>query len=216
MQEKNHGGCMVLTDIKETLHFFKQGGVDIYLGLSQDFSIETRRALSEFALDAELENKGESVLVFYSDKKIAEIAIVGNKEPLIALSTPLKYMLYKLYEETQKFIVEEHDVYGIALQYINEHLTEDISTVDVAKHVNYSESYFGYAFKKKYGVSIGQYIDELRLTESKNLLRNTSFSITGVASFVGFNSPNYFSSLFKKHFGVSPKEYRKMHGRIIK
>ena len=208
---------MVLKDIINTLRFFRQEGADLYLALSEDFSPSCQKELAEFTLNAEFEKDVESVLVFYADKKIAEIAIVGNRERLIALSTPLKYMLYQLYDEMQKVISEEqeHDVYSKAMQYINEHLTEDISTADVAKHINYSESYFGYAFKKKYGVSIGQYVVELRLAKSKSLLKNTSFSITGVASSLGFDDPNYFSSLFKKYFGVSPKEYRKANSRVV-
>ena len=91
--------------------------------------------------------------------------------------------------------------------------------VDVTKYLRqgeYSESYFGYAFKQKYKISVSQYIRELKLAKSKELLKNTSFSVAGVASSVGFDTPNYFSSLFKSHFGISPKEYRKTHSQIVK
>ena len=209
---------MVLKDLVDTLGFLKKERAQVYIVLSEDFSNECRNELAEFALNAEQQKEAASISIFYNERKIAEISMVESKEKIAEISLPIKYMLYRLYDERGKVMSEEnaHDVYGKAVQYINEHLIDDISTADVAKHVNYSESYFGYAFKKKYGVSIGQYIVELRLAKSKNLLRNTSFSIAGVASSVGFDSPNYFSSLFKKHFGVSPKEYRKMHGRIIK
>ena len=209
---------MVLKEIADTLRFLRQDGNEIYLGLSEDFSREIREELAEFALTAELESEAENISIFYDNRKIAEISIVEKKDRLTPLSIPLKYMLYRLYEETRKTISEinEHDVYSKALQYINEHLTEDISIVDVARHINYSESYFGYAFKKKYKVPVSQYIRELKLAKSKDLLRNTSFSIAGVASCVGFDDPNYFSALFKKHFGISPKEYRKNNTKIVR
>ena len=208
---------MVLKDLIDTLEFLKKERAQVYLGLSEDFSKDCRNELLEFALSADLENAAANVSIFYDERKIAEISMVENKEKIEEISIPIKYMLYRLYDETKKVISEEneHDVYCLALQYINEHLTEDISISDVARHINYSESYFGYAFKKKYKISVSQYIRELKLTKSKDLLKNTSFSIAGVASCVGFYDPNYFSALFKKHFGISPKEYRKTHSRIV-
>ena len=206
---------MVLEEIADTLKFLKREGCQIYLGLSEDFSREIREELAEFALTAEFESETENISIFYDNRKIAEISMVKNKEKLHAVSIPLKYMLYKLYEETRDGVSAEnkHDIYSKAVQYINEHLAEDISVADIAKHINYSESYFGYAFKKKYKISVLQYIRELKLAKSKDLLKNTSFSIAGVACCVGFADPNYFSSLFKKYFGVSPKDYRKAHSR---
>ena len=85
----------------------------------------------------------------------------------------------------------------------------------MAENIGYSESYFGYAFKKKYKMSVSQYIRELQLAKAKDLLENTSFSVASVASYVGFDDSNYFSSLFKKYFGLSPKEYRNKHGSLV-
>ncbi|MBO4594495.1 MAG: helix-turn-helix domain-containing protein, partial [Clostridia bacterium] len=49
----------------------------------------------------------------------------------------------------------------------------------------------------------------------KDLLESTSLSIAGVSSYVVFDDSNYFSALFKKHFGLSPKEYRRRHGTLV-
>ena len=148
--------------------------------------------------------------------EVAKISAT-NEEHLSALSVPLKYMIERLYEESLKQISDtnEHDIYRKALQYIKEHYTEGITVADVSKHINYSESYFGYAFKKKYKMSVSQYVRELQLAKSKDLLENTSFSVSSVASYVGFDDFNYFSALFKKHFGLSPKEYRKQHSTLL-
>ena len=126
-------------------------------------------------------------------------------------------MLFVLYEETHKIISEtnEQDIYRKALQYIKEHYTENITVADVAAHIGYSESYFGYAFKKKYKMSVAQYVRELQLAKSKDLLENTTFSVSVVAGYVGFDDSNYFSALFKKYFGLSPKEYRKLHSTLV-
>ena len=208
---------MVLKDLVDTLGFLKKERAQVYIVLSEDFSNECRNELAEFALNAEQQKEAASISIFYNERKIAEISMVESKEKIAEISLPIKYMLYRLYDESRKVISEENerDFYCRALQYINEHLTENISISDVARHINYSESYFGYAFKKKYKISVSQYIRGLKLTKSKDLLKNTSFSIAGVANCVGFYDPNYFSALFKKHFGISPREYRKTHSRIV-
>ena len=54
------------------------------------------------------------------------------------------------------------------------------------------------------------YVQNLRITQAKKLLREGKFSITEIAFQVGFNDSNYFSSCFKKATGISPLEYRKL------
>lgn len=207
---------MIVNEITETLKFLRKEGYEIYLSLSEEFSKDSRKALSEFRSDNDDGNAAE-IPVFYDDREIARLKIAGDKEKLSALSVPLKYMIGKLYEESRKTVTEnnEHDIYVKALQYIKKHYTENITIADVAEHTGYSGSYFGYAFKKKYKMSVAQYVRELQLAKSKDLLENTTFSVSVVAGYVGFDDSNYFSALFKKYFGLSPKEYRKLHSTLV-
>ena len=207
---------MIINEIADYVRFLRKEGYNIYIVLSEEFSEDTRSALSEFLPDENAKDKIGACSVFYDDMEVAKIS-AGKEEYLSALSAPLKYMIERLYEESNKQISEtnEHDIYRKALQYIKEHYTEGITVADVSKHINYSESYFGYAFKKKYKMSVNQYVRELQLAKSKDLLENTSFSVSSVASYVGFDDFTYFSALFKKHFGLSPKEYRKQHSTLI-
>ena len=207
---------MIINEIADYVRFLRKEGYNIYIALSEEFSEETRKALSDFLPDEKATDKTVMRSVFYDDIEVAKIS-AGKEENFSAISAPLKYMIERLYEESNKQIAEtnEHDIYRKALQYIKEHYTEGITVADVSKHINYSESYFGYAFKKKYKMTVSQYVRELQLAKSKDLLENTSFSVSSVASYVGFDDFNYFSALFKKHFGLSPKEYRKKHTTLI-
>lgn len=207
---------MIINEIADYVRFLRKEGYNIYIWLSEEFSEDTRSALSEFLPDENAKDKLVACSVFYDDMEVAKISAT-NEEHLSALSAPLKIMIGQLYEESNKQISDtnEHDIYRKALQYIKEHYTEGITVADVSKHINYSESYFGYAFKKKYKMSVNQYVRELQLAKSKDLLINTSFSVASVASYVGFDDFTYFSALFKKHFGLSPKEYRKQHSTLI-
>ncbi len=95
-----------------------------------------------------------------------------------------------------------------AEEYISNHLTEDISRVDVAEAVNMNADYFAKLFKKKTGLLIYEYILEKRLQLAQGLLKS-DIPIIQVAFDCGFNSAAYFSSTFKKYCGQTPLEYRK-------
>ena len=206
----------ISADLTATVRFLKKEGYKIYIRLSEDFPEEVRNGLTEFLPDGKDGRGGFEFSVFYDDIRIA--GLYGDDErALSALSVPLKYMIERLYEESRKTTPEtnEHDIYKKALQYIKGHYTEGVSIAEISRQIGYSESYFGYAFKKKYKMSVSQYVRELQLAKSKDLLESTSLSIAGVASYVGFDDSNYFSALFKKHFGLSPKEYRRRHSTLV-
>lgn len=204
-------------ELADTIRFFREEGYAVCLWLSDEFSEEIKREAAEFAFDEKRDAKTERVSVFYDNTEIAKIGMRGEKEKLRALSVPLTSMICALYEESRKAVSEtnEHDIYRKALQYIKEHYTENITVADVSKHIGYSESYFGYAFKKKYKMPVSQYVRELQLAKAKDLLENTTFSVSSVASYVGFDDSNYFSALFKRYYGLSPKEYRKAHSTLV-
>ena len=207
---------MIINELTDTLRFLVKAGYNVSVTLSEDFTEDIRKAFADFSQGETEKDKTFSLSVFYGDIEIAKIKS-PSEEHLSALGNPLKYMLERLYEESCKQIskANEHDIYRKASQFIKEHYTEGITVADVSKHINYSESYFGYAFKKKYKMTVNQYVRELQLAKAKDLLENTSFSVSSVASYVGFDDFNYFSSLFKNHFGLSPKEYRKKHGTLV-
>jgi len=71
-----------------------------------------------------------------------------------------------------------------------------------------SYSKFRQAFKKSTGLSPNQYYLNIRLNKAKELLTSTSLNINEIAYHTGFESIFYFSKLFKKKNGVSPKDYR--------
>ena len=127
-----------------------------------------------------------------------------------SIATPLEYMLSRLYELCCEH--SEHntvlDAYRKSLIYIRDHYTEGISVADVAKGIGYSVSYFGYIFKKNRGISVNNYISELRLDRAAELLVGTAHSVSYVSERVGFGDANYFSTAFKARFGLSPRQYR--------
>ena len=80
---------------------------------------------------------------------------------------------------------------------------------DIATSLNISYSLFRREFKKRCGISPGQYRLEQRLTKAKELLNNTNMSIAEISSKLHFECIGQFSTFFKKKTGTSPLEYRK-------
>lgn len=95
-----------------------------------------------------------------------------------------------------------------AKTYIEKHYAEAISVKDVAEEVCISESYFKSVFKKISGYSYSEYLTNIRIDHAKKLLDTTDKSITEIALDVGYQTPNSFSSLFKRETGKTPTQYK--------
>ncbi|MBQ7488389.1 MAG: helix-turn-helix domain-containing protein [Clostridia bacterium] len=97
-----------------------------------------------------------------------------------------------------------------AARYISEHYMEFISTQDVAKAVGFSPNYLSRKFRTVTGIGLHEYLVFVRLHHAAQELMGTSDSITTIALRCGFSDSNYFKDSFKKKYGVTPRNYRKM------
>lgn len=95
-----------------------------------------------------------------------------------------------------------------AMLYISEHFNMPLTLEEVADHVHLHPSYFSTLFKSSTGSSFKEYLNMVRIEESKRLLANTDFSIIDIAVATGFEDQSYFSKVFKKYTGLTPKQYR--------
>lgn len=95
-----------------------------------------------------------------------------------------------------------------AIVYIANHFNDTISLEDVASVVNMHPSYFSSKFKQGTGSSFKEYLNMVRIEESKRLLTNTNFSIIDIALSTGFEDQSYFTKVFKKYTGITPKQFR--------
>ncbi len=95
-----------------------------------------------------------------------------------------------------------------AINYIKKNYYENISLLNVASHVEVSRSYLSFLFKHELGVNFSTFLTETRINQAKTLLSNSNMKIYEVAEDVGFDSPYYFSKVFKEVSGLTCKEYR--------
>ena len=91
---------------------------------------------------------------------------------------------------------------------LDSYATKEIKLEEIALQVNMSYSWFRRIFRQYTGFSPSQYLQELRLQKSKDLLTNTVKSIKEIAYDVGFENADYFCTAFRKKLGLTPKNYR--------
>ena len=94
-------------------------------------------------------------------------------------------------------------------RYIENHYREPLTLDLLAQNVHMNKFHLAHIFSKEFGLSPFNYIQQLRIRESQELLRTTDYPLSQIAGMCGFSSPSYFSQRFSSTVGISPGEYRK-------
>ncbi|TSB47857.1 response regulator transcription factor [Alkalicoccobacillus porphyridii] len=94
--------------------------------------------------------------------------------------------------------------------YIEEHLSEDLSLVRLAEIHFFNPSYLSHLFKQERGINLSEHIDKCRVRRAKELLQDGNLKIREVSKLVGYHTAHSFTRFFKKTTGMTPKEYREV------
>ena len=108
----------------------------------------------------------------------------------------------------------ERKAVQVVKEYIRVHYAEHLGLEILAQQVFLAPLYLGQLFKRETGVNLSDYLLQVRLEKAKELLGDLHYNVSQVAALVGYRDDKYFSRLFRRHIGVSPMEYRKIH-RIV-
>lgn len=95
------------------------------------------------------------------------------------------------------------------IRYISTHYSEEITIDEIAMHCHYSSSHFMKFFKTHTGMSFVTYLNDYRVTEARTLLTNTTDSILDISLQCGFTNLSNFNRIFKRKYGISPRQMRK-------
>ena len=117
-------------------------------------------------------------------------------------------ILHLCIEDAGFRLTRENGIVKDVLNYINEHLCENILLGDICAACHVSRFYLCHTFKKSLGMTISEYILSRRLSEAKHLLQSSNLSVSEIAENCGFSSPSYFSMVFKRELGVTPSSFR--------
>jgi len=122
----------------------------------------------------------------------------------------LERLLIRCYEEIPDNEPTQVDARILATcQFIAKNLALDIGLDDIARHVSLSPSRLAHLFREQMGVNILRWREDQRIILAKHLLQNTHTPVAHIAGKVGYDDQLYFSRVFRKRVGLSPRDFRK-------
>lgn len=92
--------------------------------------------------------------------------------------------------------------------YIKEHISEKITIKDMCEELGCSKTTLITTFKKETGMTMSEYLTDVRLKEAEKLLTTTDMTAAEIATVTGFSDQSYFSKVFSSRYGVSPTRYK--------
>jgi two-component system, response regulator YesN len=116
----------------------------------------------------------------------------------------------------RKLPPQSNSMVDSVIEYIGEHLEDKLTLQQLADYVYLHPQYLSRLFKQEKGITITEFITMKRIEKSKSLLISTQESITDISEKCGFTDLNYFSRVFSKIEGVSPKKYRQYEQTLRK
>ena len=210
---------------RQILEAVKAGNVDEAVRLSKE-------------MDANIGRLGKSEVQHWRNLSIvsttlcARAAIEGGVIPAIAYRISGFYInqFAECGDVTQILIYRNHAIEELARRvqekqeqrhsssytdqckaYVHRHYREKIYLEDIAGMLGISASYLSRTFKRETGVSLQEFINDVRVERAANLLIYSEESLPGIAEYVNFPSQSYFGKIFKQKMNMTPKQYRERY-----
>lgn len=157
--------------------------------------------------------KDKDLILDYFNKLINEIEHKEFNYEIVCKSVLTLFITHIIRSTTSLLFVEESqeklNLECIKIKnYIDSHYSQNI-TLDYLSDLSYMNKFhLVHTFTKQIGISPINYVINKRIQEAKNLLATTNYSIRDISSIVGFSNSSYFSQMFKRISGITPKNYR--------
>lgn len=164
-------------------------------------------------------NKYSSKLESYISDIFEESSLKASGFEIICqnLLTSLITLINRIIKLQSKDTVSNgsHSLAHIIKEYIDKNYTKDITLKEIADKLFLSPYYMSHIFKKEMNNSPINYLIHRRIGEAKRLLVSTDMKVWEIAKIVGYENPNYFTLLFKKMTGESPKKFKENHTKNL-
>lgn len=142
-----------------------------------------------------------------SDRYIQSVEDCRNMSELVEISSTMAQdYVERVHRRKQETGVSEP--VRSSMEYVELHLTEELSLKQLAEMSGYSEYYFSKRFKHETGTTPKAFIREKRLERAKFLLRTTQTTVQDISESLRFGSQSYFADAFRRAEGMSPTAYR--------
>lgn len=118
---------------------------------------------------------------------------------------------YSILVNTNNYNLENMDSLEVAIVYMNKNYQKNLQISDIAEYCNMSNSYFAHTFKKFMNEPPMQYLNQIRINHSLELLRKTNMTMNSIAMEIGFPNVKSFNKEFKKQYNLTPHLYKKQN-----
>ena len=150
--------------------------------------------------------------ILQCEDEIARVYLKNDMDCHLALSKLLYGLLVDLSQDIRLShggqSAPQNEKLHAVVCFIQEHFSENIGLTDIADSVGFSRDYLCQIFKQHTGSTLLEHLTETRLSEAKELLlAHPEKTIGEVARLCGFDSPSYFSYVFKKHEHITPRQF---------
>jgi YSIRK-targeted surface antigen transcriptional regulator len=210
--EKEYYGYIQKGDIEGLKTFFKNtprinegkvGGDS--LRQAKNIFISSVAIITRKAVEGGLD---EETAYLLSDSYIQEAEKMTDPAAITLLNATVAMDFTKRVSEAKIPAGMSLDIYK-AIEYISNHVNQDISVEEIADHLKMGRSTLSKKFKRELGFNISAFIIRKKLEEAKSLLHYSDRTISEISEYLCFSSQSYFQNVFKKKYGMTPKEYRK-------
>ena len=139
-------------------------------------------------------------------------------EPLPVMAGAIN-LVYTIGSHIEDVSLEENDSADQILflemtRFVQDNYSKKLRIADIANSIHISRAKTYQLFERFAHMSPNTYLTNFRLAKSVDYLRDTNLSVLEIAALTGFQSPSYFTSVFRKEKGVTPREYRSLHNKL--
>ena len=151
----------------------------------------------------------EVIIPPVSNDLVKTYFLAKAQELIVLLFQTLHKVRSVTQDDYQKLRLSDQRAILALLDYVDEHIHQQISIDDLSHKAGFSKSKLQQVFNQVFGRSVYDYVLDVKMQRSRILLGKPGNTISDAAYATGFENLSHFSTTFKKHFGFSPREYQK-------
>jgi YesN/AraC family two-component response regulator len=191
-------------DLLESFYIRERGDLPAIKGkVLWMFAIIIRAATEKHSSINEIIDSELDIIVKLSDVENYKQLKTESMNLIIKIS---KNLLTSVYNGNSKIVSN-------AIKYVNSNFSKRITLKDIEENLHVNSSYFSSLFKNEMGITFICYINQVKIDYACNLLKDSTLSIIDIALEIGFDDQSYFTKVFKKQCGMTPKEYRLLNSK---
>ena len=174
-------------------------------------SCNLRDYLSEEELKDVVNSLVASARTYFIEEPLYQLTILSNVARV--LTTCYKKVPHEIISEAQKSSLKQKNLrVERIISYIDANFETQIRLQDLAEQENLSPTHFSHLFTSLFGVTFQNYVNIKRMEQCIRLMPNKEKTLLEISYESGFSDPKYMNRMFIKHFGYTPKEYRRRMG----